>query len=232
MHRTARRLAVASVLAALLGAAAARRAAAQAAAWPSDGWMGYVAGTHAGTGFAELLERSLGGSAALLHGTGTALEYGVEASYEQAGPRTDERVLTFCRGDAPTCQPPCTPGSPGCIEERSESYVVAGKLQLLGVVRLHATRGVVRPYAETGMGPYGVRAHTRFVSVVSGDPDFGGSVYEDRPLKLGVALVMGAGLEVPLGPRVALLAGGRLTGHLGTGVRTIYFSQAVGVRLQ
>jgi hypothetical protein len=117
--------------------------------------------------------------------------------------------------------------------ERTSAYQMTNKLHLLGVVRLHATSGAVRPYAETGMGVYVAKSHYAYSSVsTGGEPDPYALDYDERRSPGGVVLAMGLGLEVPVARRVAFLGGLRLQGHLGEDLEVIHPTFSAGVRLQ
>jgi hypothetical protein len=234
MHRSAFVSLARAGLGVLLAAVARAAPAAAQANAPSEGWMAYATGVLSPAGLRDLgAGRATGGSVALLRGTGTALEYGLEALYEQSGPTTRHDVRSYCTRADTGCQTPCTPAVAGCIEERASFYEMSDKTQLLGVVRLHATAGAVRPYAETGLGVYLFEAHGVASSVsTGGEPDPYEFHYDDRRRTGGLALAMGLGVEVPVARRAALLAGLRLHGHLGDGPEVLHPTLSAGVRLQ
>jgi hypothetical protein len=102
--------------------------------------------------------------------------------------------------------------------------VTADKLQILGLARLRATRGAVRPYAESSIGLY--HMFSRFQAVIAGEP------IDDRTTGNGLSLGLGGGLEVPVSNRLAALLAGRLHAHLGGELRTVTPTFGLGVRIR
>lgn len=102
--------------------------------------------------------------------------------------------------------------------------VTADKLQILGLARLRATRGTVRPYAESSIGLY--HMSSRFQAVIEAEP------IDDRTSGNGLLLGLGGGLEVPVSGRLAVLLASRLHGHLGGELRTLTPTFGLGVRYQ
>jgi hypothetical protein len=105
--------------------------------------------------------------------------------------------------------------------------VTADKLQILGLARLRAARGTVRPYGEASLGLY--HMSSRFQAVTDAGP------IDDHSTGNGLLLGLGGGLEVPLSGRWAVLLGGRLHGHIGGrggALRAITPTFGVGVRVQ
>lgn len=106
--------------------------------------------------------------------------------------------------------------------------VTADKLQILGLARLRAVHGTVRPYAESAIGLY--HMSSRFQAVIDSEP------IDDRVSGNGLSLGLGGGLEVAVSGRVAVLLAGRLHGHVGERaggeLRAITPTFGLGVRVQ
>lgn len=102
--------------------------------------------------------------------------------------------------------------------------VTADKLQILGLARLRATRGAVRPYAESSIGLY--HMSSRFQAVIDTEP------VDDRTTGNGLSLGLGGGLEVAVSGGMALFLAGRLHGHIGGELRALTPTFGLGVRVQ
>jgi hypothetical protein len=208
------------------------------AATPSEGragWSYYVTGNVSPWGFHELaLDPTYGAAIGMLRETGTTFEFGVEALYERLAPQSGVNTYFYCQPDAIEClssPAPCSIDAPGCIREDNATAFSSEKAQLIGIARLRAWRGAVRPYAESSMGVYYASSRDKGSVVYSGAAS--GTDQWDYPSSgIGLLLGLGGGLELPVGRRFTLLFLSRLHAQLGDEASRLTPTFGLGLRLE
>jgi hypothetical protein len=199
------------------------------------GWSYYATGNISPWGFHELaLDPTYGAAIGVLRETGTSFDFGVEALYERLAPQSGANVYFYCQPDAIEClasPAPCTIATPGCIREENSTEFRAEKAQLLGIARLRALHGTVRPYAESSMGVYYASTRDKGSVVYSG-ADVGANQWNYPSSGIGLLLGLGGGLELQVGSRFALLLLSRLHAQIGDESSRLTPTLGLGVRLE
>ena len=185
------------------------------------GWSYYATGNISPWGFHELaLDPTYGAAVGVLRRTETTFEFGLEGLYERLAPQRGRSVFVSCRPDATEC-----------TREESSTQFRSEKLQLIGIARLRALHGTLRPYAESSMGVYYAHSRDRGSVVLSG-AETGTNQWDYPSSGIGLLLGLGGGLELPVGRRLGLVFLTRLHAQIGNEAARLTPTFGLGVRLR